>query len=200
MLINNLTKLNRPSRSAASSALILIAALAMYNWIVAPQAACLSAAQRRESVLGNIVKENKIIATKVQIKRKKLQELRDQLAQFQSALFTPDKARGFFSDLQVVSEQVGCTVYSLDFADSEVKPEEGQSGNPSGVVHKRALLSVVGVYKNIIMLIERLQARTQKVWVGIVKMQTLDDNLDQTKCDMTISIYTIRDKETILDE
>ncbi len=200
MLINNLTKLNRSSRNAASAALIVIAAIAMYNWIVAPQATCLSAAQRYESVMGNIVKKNKVIVDTVKSKKKKLQELRDQLARFQSILFTPDEARDFFSDLQAISEQAGCTVYSLNFITGKLSPEDGRSENTSGVVAKGVVLSVVGVYKNIIKLIERLQARTQKVWIDSVNMQILDHDSAQPKCNITITIYTIQDKETTLNE
>jgi len=187
MLINNLAKLNHSSRNAVSAALIVVAAIAMYNWIVAPQATCLSAAQRYESVMGNMVKKNKAISNAVKTKKKELQELRDQLTEFKSGLFTPDKAREFFSDLQVISEQAGCTVYSLNF--SEPSPKDGESENTSGVVAKNAVLSVVGVYKNIIRLIERLQARAQKVRIDSVKIQTLDYDSDQAKCDITITIY-----------
>ena len=65
MLVNNLAKLRRSSRNAVSASLIVIAALAMYNWIVAPRAGYLSAAQRYEFVMDNMVKKNKIINSKV---------------------------------------------------------------------------------------------------------------------------------------
>jgi len=105
MLVDNLAKLSRSSRNAVSASLILIAALAMYNWIVAPRAKYLSAAQRYELVMDNMVKKNKTIDNRVNIKKKKLQELREQSAQLQSTLFTFDQAREFFSDLQAISEQ-----------------------------------------------------------------------------------------------
>lgn len=200
MLINNLAKLNRSSRNAASAALIVIAAIAMYNWIVAPQATYLLAAQQYESAMSNIVKKNRVISNTIEVKRKMLQELHDQLAQFQSTLFTPDTAREFFSNLQAISEQAGCTVYSLNFITSEPSPKGRESENTSGVVAKSVVLSVVGIYKDIIKLIERLQARTQKVWIDSVKMQILDHDSAQPKCDITITIYTIQDTEATLNE
>ena len=198
MLIDNLAKLNRSSRNAVSAALIIIAAIAMYNWIVTPHTTCLFAAQRYESVVGNIAKKNKLISNTVNTKRKKLQELREQFVQLQSILFTPEEAKEFFSDLQAISEEAGCTVYSLNFIMSEAGPENEQSKDTSGIVTNRAMLSVVGVYENIIKLVERLQVRTQKVWIDSVKMEIVDYDSPQSKCDITITIYTIQDKEAAL--
>ncbi|MHC4356872.1 MAG: hypothetical protein ACYS0H_29585, partial [Planctomycetota bacterium] len=58
MLINSLAKLSRSSRNAASASLILIAALAMYNWIVAPHTAYLVAAQQHEVVVATVARKN----------------------------------------------------------------------------------------------------------------------------------------------
>lgn len=197
MLVKNLAKLNRSSRNAASASLIVIAALAMYNRIVAPHATYLSAAQRYESVMDNVVKKNKTIGNRVKTKKKKLQELREQSAQLQSTLFTPDQAREFFSDLQAISQQTGCIVYSVNLITSQPSLKGGQSKDTSGVVTKSAVLSVIGVYRNITKLIERLQARTKKVWIAI-KVRTLDYSLDRPRCDITITICVIMDKEDTL--
>ena len=199
MLVNDLAKLNRSSRNAASASLIVIAALAMYNWIVAPHATYLSAAQRYESVTDNIVKKNKAIGNRVKTKKMKLQELREQSAQLQSTLFTPEQAREFFSDLQAISEQTGCIVYSINMITNKQKPnKDGQLQDTAGIVIKSAVLSVVGVYRNITKLIERLQSRTQKVWIDSVQLRTLDNSSDQARCDITITICALTDKEPAL--
>ncbi|MBA7646183.1 hypothetical protein ES703_53945 [subsurface metagenome] len=198
MLVNDIAKLNRSSRNATSASLIVIAALAMYNWIVAPHATYLSAAQRYESVTDNVVKKNKAIGNRVKTKKMKLQELREQSAQLQSTLFTPDQAREFFSDLQAISEETGCIVYSVNLITSRPGPKGGQSKDTSGVVTKSAALSVIGVYRNITKLMGRLQARTQKVWIDSVKVRTLDYSLDRPRCDVTITICVITDKENAL--
>jgi hypothetical protein len=199
MLVDNLAKLSRSSRNAVSASLILIAALAMYNWIVAPRAKYLSAAQRYELVMDNMVKKNKTIDNRVNIKKKKLQELREQSAQLQSTLFTFDQAREFFSDLQAISEQTGCIVYSINLITNNPSPnKDGQLQDTAGIVIKSAVLSVVGVYKNITKLIERLQSRTQKVWIDSVKVQALNNNSDRPRCDITITICALTDKEPAL--
>ncbi len=199
MLVDNLTKLSRSSRNAVSASLILIAALAMYNWIVAPRTNYLLAAQRYEFVMENVVKKNKTIDNRVNIRKKKLQELREQSAQLQSTLFTPDQAREFFSDLQAISEETGCIVYSVNLITNKQNPnKDGQLQDTAGIVTKSAVLSVVGVYRNITKLIERLQSRTQKVWIDSVKVQALNNNSDRPRCDIAITICALTDKEPAL--
>jgi len=199
MLVDNLAKLRSSSRNAVSASLILIAALAMYNWIVAPRTNYLLAAQRYEFVMDNMVKKNKTIDNRVNIKKKKLEELREQSAQLQSTLFTSDQAREFFSDLQAISEQTGCIVYSVNLITNNPNPiKGGQLQDTAGIVTKSAVLSVVGVYKNVTKLIERLQTRTQKVWIDSVQLRTLDNRSDQPRCDITITICALADKEPAL--
>ncbi|MHC4423580.1 MAG: hypothetical protein ACYSWR_02765 [Planctomycetota bacterium] len=200
MLIDDLAKLNRSKRNSVSAALIIIAAIAIYNWTLAPHTSYLFAAQRYETAIDNIMKESKVVSNKVEIKKKKLQELRQQFAEFQNTLFTPSNATEFFSDLQPISEEAGCVVYSLNFATGEPVLKGEESENALGIVANSAMLSVVGMYGNVIKLVERIQARTQKVWIDSVRMEAVGDNPDQLKCDMTIIIYAIEDKEAALYE
>ncbi len=199
MLADNLAKLSRSSRNAVSASLILIAALAMYNWIVAPRTKYLLAARQYEYAMDNVVKKNKTIENKVQVKKKKLQELREQSAQLQRTLFTSDQAREFFSDLQAISEETGCIVYSVNLITNNPKPfQDRQLQDTAGIVTKSAVLSVVGVYKNITRLVKRLQSRTQKVWIDSVKIRALDNSSDLPRCDITITICALTDKEPAL--
>ena len=192
MVVKHLVKANRSTRHAVSASLIVIALLAMYHWLVAPHVAYLSVVHGYESVMTNLVNKNRLIDSKVKVKKKKLQELQEQSAQLQSTLFTPDKAREFFSDLQAISEQTGCMVNSLNMI--KQNPKEKQPEDTSGIVTRSAALSVVGLYKDIPRLIQRLQARTQKVWIDSIKVLTVEYNSDRPRCDITITICEIQDK------
>jgi len=192
MLVKHLVKANRSTRHAVSVSLIVIALLAMYSWLVAPHVAYLSVVQGYESVMTNLKNKNNLINSKVKVKRKKLQELQEKSAQLQSTLFTSDKAREFFSDLQAISEQTDCMVYSLNMI--KKNPKGKQSENTSGIVTRSAVLSIVGLYKDIPRLIQRLQARTQKVWIDSIKVLTVEYNSDRPRCDITITICEIQDK------
>jgi len=200
VLIDSLAKLNSASRNAISAALVVIVAIAMYNWTVSPHVVQLSVVQQYESVLDDVVKKNKILSSAVKIKNKKLEQLGEQFAQLQSSLFMIDKAKEFFSDLQVISEQMGCTVYSLNLTTDKQNSKEGQAEDATGIVTKSAILSVIGAYGDIVRLVERLQARPQKVWIDSVKMTSLDNDSGQLKCDITITICTLQDKEAIPHE
>ena len=195
MLFSNLTKSNRLSRNTFFAALFLIAAIAMYRWIVAPHTTYLFAAQQYESIVDNTVKKNKVISNTLKVKKKKLEELHQQFDQLQSTLFTLDEVKKFFSDLEAISEETDCAVYSLNFVTGQSGSKRKQSENTSGIVSNRAMLSVVGLYGSIIRLVERLRAGNKKVWIDSVRMENLRDDSPLLKCDMTITIYAIKDQE-----
>jgi hypothetical protein len=198
MSIGNLAKLNRSSQNAVFAALIVIAAVALYNWIVAPQVGYLFAAQQYESAVGKTEEKNKIIAGEVKVKTKKLEELREQFTQAQDILFTPDGAKKFFADLQTISEETGCTVRSFNLNVSKPCPGDKRSKDTLGMVADSAILNVIGQYNSIIRLAEKLQNHPQKVWIDSLKIEILDFGSAQLKCDMTITIYTIQNKEAAL--
>lgn len=193
MLVENLAKLSRTARSATSASLIVIAALAMYKWTITPQTAYLSAAKGYDSAVGKVVEQNRSIARQIEIKKKELQLLREDSAQLQSVLFTPEKAKEFFSDLQVFSEQAGCAVHSRNLLADRRNPENEHLG----LVTKSAALSVVGVYRDITRLLTKLQSRTQKVWIDSIELRVLDPGSDKARCDLTVTICQIMDKDTL---
>ena len=193
MLVEKFAKFGSPARSATSASLIVIAALAMYKWTVTPQSAYLSAAKGYESAMSKVIDQNKSVVRQIEIKKKQLQELRENSAQLQSVLFTADQAKEFFSDLQVISEQAGCAVNSRNLLADRIDPENEHLG----VVTRSATLSVVGVYKDVTKLLARLQARTQKVWIDSIELQVLDSSSDKAQCDLTVTICQIMDKDTL---
>lgn len=225
MIFDNLSKLNRPSRVAVFTVMVVIAVVAMYNRMVAPFTSYLLASQQHETVVLDLAKKNEVIGEVIETKRKELKALRGQFAEFQSTLFTPEKAKEFFSDLQIIVEQSGCVVHSLNLITSKQIPKrrgalskttktetdktklksesdskDKQLEEASDIVVEKAILSISGLYNNLIKLVERLQRRTQKVWIDQFEVEVLDIETAQLKCDITITIYTIRDKESIVYE
>ena len=193
MLVDNLAKLGGSTRRASSTALIVIAAFAMYKWMVTPQAVYLSSAKGYESAVGKIMEQSKSITVQVEIKKKQLQALRENSAQLQSVLFTSVQAEEFFSDLQVISEQAGCAVHTINW----VADKRNSVSERLGVMTRSAELSVIGNYKNMVELIKRLQNRDEKVWIDQIGVQILDADSDKARCGMTITICQIIDKDTL---
>jgi len=200
VLIDNVAKLNSGSRNAISAVLVIITTIVLYNLVVAPHVVYLSSAKQYETVLSELVNTSKVIRSAVGIKKKKLKELSGQFANLQNALFTVKEAKEFFSDLQAVSEQAGCAVYSLNFVTGGQRSEAGQSEDASGIATNSAVLSVIGGYNDLVKLLERLKARPQKVFIDSFKMAGHNDGSGRLRCDMTVKIYTIQDKETLAYE
>jgi len=193
MLVDNLAKIGHSTRYATSASLIVIAAFAMYNWTVTPYVTSLSSAKTYESVMDNLAKESKIIATKNEIKRKNLEKLHGQSEQLLSMLFTPDQAREFFSDIEIISGQTGCVVHSINLLTSKKRNEYEHLG----IGIKSAELSVVGLYGDIAKLVGRLQSYSQKVWLDSIELRVVDYGSDTVGCSLTITIYEIVDKDTL---
>ena len=197
MIINKLIKVKRSTRNAISASLIIIVAFVMYNWFTTPHAIYLSAAKGYNSAMDDVIKYNKIIKSRVDVRKKKYQELNEKISQLQDFLFTPEQTQEFFSDLQAISEQSGCTVYSINLINDKSSISNKQSQEDSGIVIKSTVLSVMGVYKNIVKLIHRLQSRPQKVWLDGIKLRSLDYDTDRLRCDITITICEISDKDNL---
>jgi hypothetical protein len=199
MLIDNLANLNRSTRNTVFSALIIIATIAMYDWIVAPHVTCLFASQEYESAVSKAVEKNKITAREVEAKTKKLEELHEQLAESRSILFAPDEAKAFFSDLQAIAEGTGCTVHALNLVGNKPSSQDKRkTEDTSGITANSATLTVSGRYNSIFGLVEKLQNHAKKIWLDSFEMKTVDFGSAQLRCDMTITIYTIQDKGTTL--
>lgn len=198
MLINKVAKMSRSSRNTMSASLVVVAAIAMYNWIVAPHTSYLLAAQRHGEVISEIAERNEAVRAALELKRGELRALQDKSELLASMLFTKDKARQFFSDLQVISEQSGCSVDSVNFIKGQRGDKSERLEDITGAAATSAVLSVVGAYGDVVKLLERLVARTEKVWIDSVKMQVLDYRSVVPQCDITITIYTIQDKESTL--
>ncbi len=183
------------SRNIMLTSLVLIGTIAFYNWVVAPHRNYLLAAQRYESVTTYLVKKNQIINDTLKIKKKKIKEVQEELEQTHTRLFDPIEARKFLGNIQTAAENANCTVNSLKFspADSAFKAE--QSEKNSYTITHLAKLGVTGSYKNITLLMNRLQDCSEQVRIDAVTIKSTGNNSGQLKCDMNITIYVMQNKE-----
>jgi Tfp pilus assembly protein PilO len=193
MLVDKLIKIRRSARNATSASLIVIAAFAMYRWTVTPHAASLSSAKTYESIADNLIKQRKLIATNLEVKKKKLEQLQQESVQLMGTLFTPNAAREFFSDIEAISEQTGCAVHAINL----LVNEEGNQYRHLGIRTRSAELTVVAVYRDIAQLIRRLQDRSQKVWLDSMEIRAININSDKVACSLTITICETFDKDTL---
>lgn len=196
-MIDDLAKVNSPSRRTVFAVLIVIAGAAAYNWMVSPHTSCLLAMMSYEDTVADITKEKERLTAAIAAQHKKLESVRGQFAHLQSSLFTSESAEKFFSDLQAIAREEGCALYSLDFQAGDRK-SKGANGIADKLTHTVAL-GVIGEYGQIVTLLERLQKRTQKVWIEL-EMEAVDDHTTQVKCLITITIYMLPSDDRTLYE
>ena len=197
MPISKIAKLNRQSQNSFFAALILISAIAMYKWMLSPHLSLLYAAQQHNSVVSQAVEKNEAVAREINVKTKKLNKLQEQFTLSLDKLFTPEQAKDFFGGLHAIFEETDCTVHSINLVVDKSLSKKKQPKDTSDVVANSAILSVSGGYNSIVGLVERLQNHTPTVWIDTFNMDVIDFSTGRLKCDMAITIYTIKDMEGI---
>ena len=200
MLKKHWTKSTRSARTVFLASLVLIGAIAVCNWIVAPQRNYLQAAQRYKLATDSFAKKNQTVSNDVTIKKEQLKELQEKFRQIRSRLFDPDEAGKFFGNIQTKSEEANCTIYSLTCSPGSSVSNTDRPEANSNIIAQRATLSVEGSYGNIITLMNKLQDCSEQVRIDSVSMNSDSKDSDYLKCDMTITIYVIHRKEEGRDD
>ncbi len=200
MLLRNWKKSSRPSKNVMLAAIVMIGVIAVYNWLVAPHRNYLLAAQKYESAAGNLARKNRIIAKNMKVKTKVLDRLRKELMQTRDGLFDPAEARMFFSDIPAFSQEAGCIVDSLEFLSADPDSDVGRPVKNNRLTTQNAKLSVLGSYSSIVALMNKLQQRAEQVRIDSVTVKPIRRGSSRLKCDMTIAINVIQNKEREPDD
>jgi len=133
----------------------------------------------------------------VKNKKKELQQLQHKSQLINASLFDGVKAKQFFlSGIQAAAEQTNCIVNSLKFPQDR---KRDSASRPSQAVEaSRMTLSVTGGYRNIVALINKLQDRPERVWIDSLRIKSTAGSL--LRCNMTITIYVMHNKEVPADD
>jgi len=156
------------------------------------------AAEKYQNAAGELNIKSKVINSQIRLKEKKLGELQAKYEEYTNSFFRPETAREFLDSIQATAEESGCFVDTLKFA--EPNPL-GSSRKPQTAkfVENRVSLTVIGLYPNIVQMINRLQDRTEKVWVDAINLHLKDESQGYLVCDMTITIYVMKNVENESD-
>lgn len=189
--------INVPSwskRNIMVTAILIILAVAVYNWFVTPHAQYLMAAQKYEQTIDSIDRRGKILSSELQVRRKKLESLSNKYQQQKQSFFNIDQAKDFLSSLQATAEKCGCTVENL-----KLLPSRGVEAKGSGDVDIRqyqANLSLMGGYGNIVKFLNTIQNRPEKVWLDSLNVNMKNSENGYLGCDVTLTICTLKVKES----
>ena len=195
-----------------AGSIIGIITLVTYTWIVAPQTSHLYAAQQYKDIVLNAGQKSEVIKEQIKTKTLEVASLRQKITEIQDNFFDDRTAREFILDLEPISLQNYCNINSL----SELKPrkittdskkdedEEESSGGDndriSDIISRRIAIGLTGRYENIIKLLKKFNSYSQRISVSNLSIKSEDLGNQERLCDMIITIYIIKNKETISDE
>ncbi len=178
--------------NALSAALLVIGAVAMYNWTLRPHLGYLRAVQRLEPVVSETAVEKDRVCTTLDAKRLALRTLQQELVKAHAEFFTNEESKAFVRHLQSLVEETGCTVLVAVFAgDSARQAQEPE--RPVGLRASHVSLTVQGQYDQIVGLLEKLRSNRQKVWVDSCRMERSGTTAGQLKCQLALTTYTVLD-------
>lgn len=175
------------------SSLVLIAAIALYRWILSPYSGQLLAAQRYKWTLDSTIHKAKVLGTTINAKREKVKELTTEFDRRQNELFTQGEAQGFFTSLQAIARRAGCVIQSVTSV-VEDRPGSQNQRDASGIIGKKAVVTVNGGYGDIIRFLRELQTYQRKIWIESFKMDA-GGNSGKLKCQVVLMLYCIERAE-----
>jgi Tfp pilus assembly protein PilO len=174
-------------------AILFISLVAMYNWFIVPHTQYLIAAQKCRDVAIEIEKKSKTMNSELASKQKRLHKLTARLEQWKETLFDIDQAKNFLSNIQSTIEKSGCVPTNLQL--SPPKDIIVRNDNSVYIQQYQAGMSLTGKYENIVNLLYKLQNRKAKVWIDSITISATEPASNYLSCDITLSIYTLKDKE-----
>jgi hypothetical protein len=203
-------KVSPTSKVLIAGSIIGIVTLLTYTWIVAPQTSHLFAAQQYKNMVLNASQKSEVIKKQIETKTIEVASLRQKISDIQDHFFNDRTAREFILDLEPITRQNHCNINSISepklrkiTIDSEKNVKESPDGGNdriSGIFSKRIAIGLTGRYDNIIKLLKKFNSYSQRISVSNLRIRSEDLGNQERLCDMIITIYIIKNKETISDE
>jgi hypothetical protein len=195
MSVEKIIQIERSHRRVLLCAIALIAVFGLYRWILAPHTNQLLAAQKYNSALDGAIRKAGFLGTVQELKKTKIEELTKESDRQRNQLFTPQEKRRFLASLPSVVSQSGCVIQSVSAVpDAQRNPQS----DGSGIVAKKAAVTFIGGYNDIIKFFTALQNYEQKVWIESVKMD--NGGAGKLKCQVLLTLYCIEHAENTLYE
>jgi Tfp pilus assembly protein PilO len=199
MLSDKFTRLNSSHRRALLAVIVIVTAVGLYRWLLAPFSGQLMAAQQRNLTLDSSIRKARILDTTLEAKKVKLDELTIASARLRNEFFTPNEASEFFASLPATIRQAGCAVQSVTSAPEQRSGLQNQTVNNSCIIEQKTMVTFAGGYGDIVKFLKEMQTYKRKVWIDSVKMET-GGTAGKLKCQVTLMIYYIENLETALYE
>lgn len=185
-------QLSASRRYALTTAPFVIAAAALYNWVVSPHVGYLHAMQRLEPVMGKMAEELDTVAEGLDEKLANMRTLRSDLAKVQEGLFTREESKAFLHDLQTLVEATGCVITEANFTrDGEARRKAEDPNSLTTLEASHVDLTAAGSYEQIVSLLWTLQQQRQKVWVDSCRLDLVDPRSGRLHCQLGLTLYAL---------
>jgi hypothetical protein len=188
--------LRHKARHASSAALLLIGALALYNWVLSPHVGYLHAMQRLEPVVERVAEEKSRICGTVDGKLRDLRTLQRERAAVDNALFTPDQAQAFARGLLPLVAVTGCDVVRADFTDRGRTVPSPDPNAPVSIVVSPLSLEVSGQPAQITAVLERMRDHRPKVWIDSCRIDFPEARAGPLACHLVLTLYVVEQKRS----
>ena len=186
-------------RGALWTALLIIGAIALWNWVAGPYVGYLRAVQQLEPVVGHMAEERGRIHGNLDPKLRQVQTMKQELAAIRAGLFRGDEVAECLRNRPALVEQTGCVIVLADLTDGAAGPVR-RADKTDALEVSRAGLTVLGQYEQLITLLERLQSGRRKVWVDSCRVERHDADRGLYRCRLTITIYALAEGENLVEE
>jgi hypothetical protein len=197
-MTRNIRTIPAYSRSVLLASLVVIGAVACYNWFIAPHTNYIRAAQKYESTAEAMERKNRVISKGIAGKKRELARLQAEFEQARELVFDHAGAKDFFNGIEAAAEKVGCAVSSLNFQSTGKK--SGSNRTEGFLRGKHAVLNVLGDYTGIIALMDEFQNRRERVVIDSISIESTGKVPGRLDCRMNITIYVMQDEEASTHE
>jgi len=199
-LTETIMKSTKTSRVIISASIVISFGLMTYSWVVSPQATFIQAAERYETLSGNMEKKVLMVNNSIRVKKKKIAALTQELSFIGNSFWGPEDAVDFFGALERYAFENKCKIQSMNFVrDKKISVETKKNGKID-VVEKAASLNFIGEYGSIIGFLKTLSIYPKQVYMSEMSIQSVGDGSALLECDIDIKVYLTDDKELLTDE
>jgi Tfp pilus assembly protein PilO len=189
MLVEKNIKLDRSSRRVLLAALGVIAVVGLYRWILRPYGSQLYAAHRHEAALDENIRKADFLGMTLKKNKATLEQMSKETQRLRGEFFTVEEARVFFASLATIGKQAGCVIQSVTLPPGQSGAAE-QASDTSGVFSKKASVTVVGGYNNIVRFLDKITGWQRRIWIESVSID-IDGGSGKLKCQALLTLYCI---------
>lgn len=218
MFVDHLGMLSARQQAMCACISLCLCAYLCYTWILGPQLMELQAVRAKLDAQRELLAAMEKAAAEQVSEEKERDSLREQLERSDVQFFSPSEPRDFLAGLDALAKSAKCKLVAIDLLSREEAPakaeQEGTAQSPRNTNENEdrtlngeprqarhpvkicARVSMVGIYPDIIQLLEAIGARPQTVHVSQLTMELVSVDASELNASFVLTIFVLEgDKE-----